>query len=66
MGMTNCWEFMKCGCEGQCPAHPGNGRDCWRVSNTLCWGEVQGSPEEKHDNCLFKCGFPEKIAKNEV
>ncbi len=66
MAQKNCWEFRNCGSKNKCPAYPNNGRDCWHVTNTLCWGEVQGNAEEKRDNCLFKCGFPEKVAKNEV
>jgi methyl-accepting chemotaxis protein len=62
----NCWQFMKCGNEQQCPAYPDNGRDCWHVTGTLCGGEVQGTAEEKRETCLFRCEFPEKVAKKEL
>jgi hypothetical protein len=66
MGEGNCWEFMNCTVKDQCPAHPAQGRDCWHVAQTLCWGEVQGTAEEKRETCLFKCGFPEKVARGDV
>lgn len=36
----DCWSFMDCpeDVRFQCPAYPGNGRDCWKMANTMCGG----------------------------
>jgi hypothetical protein len=61
----NCWEFMECGREeggekvealGTCPAYPDYGRQCARVSGTLCKGKVQGTFAMKLANCM-QCNF---------
>lgn len=61
----NCWEFMKCGREkegakahdlGVCPSFPDFGKNCARVSGTLCGGQVQGIFAIKLANCM-KCEF---------
>lgn len=61
----NCWEFKKCGREGNgikttelgvCPAFPTHGRHCARVAGTLCGGVVQGLFATKLANCL-KCDY---------
>ncbi|MFZ5592287.1 MAG: methyl-accepting chemotaxis protein, partial [Bacillota bacterium] len=52
--MNNCWENMHCPPERKenCPAFTGNqGLYCWRVTGTLCRGEVQGSMAEKMAAC---------------
>jgi hypothetical protein len=61
----NCWEFKKCGREaggakaaslGVCPAYPDHGKNCMRISGTLCGGQVQGTFAMKLGNCM-KCDF---------
>lgn len=52
----NCWEHMKCGKEGACPAYPDYGRICWSKSGTFCGGEIQLGFSEKKDNCK-RCRF---------
>jgi len=58
-----CWDYMDCpeDRKQKCPAYIENaGRRCWRVSGTLCHGEVQGSIVEKLATCL-KCDVYHKI-----
>jgi hypothetical protein len=61
----NCWEFKKCGREqgginskelGVCPAYPDFGKQCARVADTLCDGEVQGTFAINFITCL-ECGL---------
>jgi methyl-accepting chemotaxis protein len=47
----NCWDIMNCGSEKDCPAYPDNGKTCFSVAKTLCKGEVQGTYEQKIQNC---------------
>lgn len=36
----NCWEKMWCSAEvrGKCRAYPDHGKDCWKVTGTMCGG----------------------------
>ena len=61
----SCWEFMKCGREGNgtkasemgvCAAYPNHGYSCASVAGTLCGGKIQGSISQKIGNCR-KCAF---------
>ena len=61
----NCWEFMKCGREfggfkayklGVCQAYPDDGKQCAKVSGTLCGGAVQGTYAMKIFDCV-QCDF---------
>ncbi|MFH0824884.1 MAG: hypothetical protein V2B18_19190 [Pseudomonadota bacterium] len=61
MAELKCWEHMKCKNKELCPAHPDHGRDCWKIQGTLCRGERQGAPEDKYQDCLFKCAFLEGV-----
>lgn len=64
--MLRCWEFMRCGRQGNgakvaelgvCPAYErGAGQACWLVAGTFCKGTVQGTHAEKLKNCL-RCKF---------
>lgn len=59
----SCWDFLNCpeSRKEKCPAFTQNaGRRCWRLSGTLCGGEVQGSIVEKLATCL-KCEVYHKI-----
>ena len=62
MGLSNCWEIMKCerhvgGSKtqelGVCvAAREGLGHSCWAIAGTLCGGRVQGSVAKKENNCI--------------
>ena len=74
IGRTNCWEFMKCGRDGDgnetlginvCPACPKKGRVCWIVAGTFCFGEVQGTAAQKLGDCR-KCDFYKKVKAWEI
>ena len=64
MNKLNCWEFMKCGREGEgnmveqlgvCPAFPYNGQSCANVVGTFC-DLVQGIYAAKYTGCE-ECNF---------
>lgn len=61
----NCWEFKNCPSEThqQCPAYPGRGLDCWRVTGTKCeMGKFEKeSVTEKIMYCR-ECDFYKKYA----
>jgi hypothetical protein len=65
--IPNCWEIIECPpevCEA-CPAHPDNGRECWKLTGTKCAG---GSIEKmsltrKIMHCRNKCAFYKKHLK---
>ncbi len=57
MAGTPCWEYMKCGREAQCPAHPDHGFECWNVESTVCRGERQGNYDAKIGNCRKSCPY---------
>lgn len=61
MGNSQCWEFQGCSDKEQCPAFPDRGRECWKVSGTLCRGEKQGTPEQKYQDCVTLCKFMEGV-----
>ncbi|MEG6513677.1 methyl-accepting chemotaxis protein [Desulforamulus ruminis] len=55
----NCWEHLKCpeDRKNQCPAFiEKRGSECWKVSKTLCKGQLQGTMAQKIGNCR-KCDF---------
>lgn len=60
----NCWEFMGCSRvdndasseNNTCPAYPSFGKNCARVTGTLCTGQIHGSFAVKLGSCL-KCDF---------
>lgn len=54
--VRNCWEFMVCGKEQNCPAFPDFGRACFAVTGTRCKGKEQGSYALKISHCR-SCGF---------
>ncbi len=57
----DCWEFMKCGREKECPAYPHNGRMCYSVTATTCRGEVQGEYKVKAEKCRTSCEFYKRL-----
>ena len=57
MNTQNCWEFIKCGLEKECPAYPNNGRVCFSTTGTLCRGEIQGEYMDKIERCRAECEF---------
>jgi two-component system NtrC family sensor kinase len=64
-----CWEYMKCGRNGntsaKCPAHPEFGRICWVVAGTFCEGKAQGTFAQKYEDCR-KCEFYRKVRSKEI
>lgn len=64
--MANCWDYLKCPKERKavCPAFTkGQGNDCWKVPNTLCRGEVQGTVAQKIPFCR-DCNYFNQITVN--
>lgn len=61
-----CWEFLKCGREGVCPAYPDYGFDCYKVTGTECRGETQGSYEEKIAKCRATCAFYNDLLSGKI
>jgi len=57
MASVNCWEYVDCNREDQCPAYPNDGRVCFSVTGTICRGEVQGTYQEKIKKCRELCDF---------
>jgi len=57
MAGTSCWEYMKCGKEQDCPAHPDMGHSCWSVAGTLCRNERQGAYDQKIVACRELCKY---------
>jgi methyl-accepting chemotaxis protein len=63
----NCWEFQKCKEELKniCPAYPDKGKDCWKVTGTMCKGIQQGTKEKKIHQCnmcnYYKSGHAHKF-----
>ncbi|MCK5018081.1 MAG: hypothetical protein KAS32_13575 [Candidatus Peribacteraceae bacterium] len=54
----NCWEFLKCGVEETCPAHPSFGLDCWKVTGTKCdGGKVEKLDKAEKINHCQTCDF---------
>lgn len=54
----NCWEYLKCGKEKECPAYPDFGKTCFSVQGTLCQGKKQeGKYLEKVKQCRESCEF---------
>lgn len=60
--VQNCWEILNCGNEKDCPAYPDNGKTCFSVAKTLCKGEVQGTYEQKIQNCRECAVYTQLIA----
>lgn len=59
--LPNCWEVMDCGEDtySRCPAYPDLGKECWKVTGTLC---AQGrfkmaDLSEKILYCRNQCSF---------
>lgn len=61
MDDLNCWEFLGCGRETDCPAYPHHGRSCYAVTGTSCHGQVQGSYAEKIGMCSETCEFYKSV-----
>ena len=41
------------------------GRFCWKITATLCNGEVQGDFIQKVSNCVINCDFFKTVRKEE-
>jgi len=55
-----CWEYQNCSNQAMksCPAYPDNGKNCWKVTGTMCeGGRVRlASMEDKIRHCQM-CEF---------
>lgn len=49
----NCWEHRSCPTDRRdsCPAYPGRGTECWKVTGTMCGGVEQGDMTAKITKC---------------
>ncbi|MEW6350078.1 MAG: two-CW domain-containing protein [Thermodesulfobacteriota bacterium] len=66
MKPTRCWEYMKCGREKECPAHPDHGFDCWTVEGTVCRGQRQGVYDKKIGGCRAACRYYEGVMNGSI
>lgn len=63
----DCWEFQKCkeDLKKKCPAYPLHGKDCWRVTGTMCKGILQKDVATKIHQCracnFYNSGNAEKL-----
>lgn len=68
MNHINCWQFIKCGREEDCPAPnferangfidgENAGRSCVYIENTICKNENNLSLSEKFRSLCSKCDF---------
>lgn len=57
----NCWEYVNCGKEKECPAYPDNGKMCYSVAATLCRGEIQGAYKDKAQACRTICEYYKRL-----
>ena len=65
--LPNCWEVMDCGedtCR-RCPAYPDMGRECWKVTGTLCsQGKLKKADlGEKLLHCRNNCIYYKEYIK---
>jgi chemotaxis protein histidine kinase CheA len=72
----NCWEYMKCGKEKECPAgihdafegmNSGNrgGRICWVITGTMCGNSTQGNCHQKFNELCKDCEFRLLVKRQE-
>lgn len=65
METQNCWEYMQCSRRDVCPAFPQYGRACFAVTGTWCQSKLQGSYEEKIEQCRQSCDWYKSLMGNE-
>jgi hypothetical protein len=56
----DCWEVKQCNEKTymNCPAYPDNGKDCWKVTGTLCdGGRIQKSSKQEKIAFCSTCDF---------
>jgi len=60
----NCWDFKKCGeVRGNCPAYPGYGLDCWKVTGTMCdGGKIEKASKKEKIAFCQSCDFYQTYA----
>ncbi len=66
MADTQCWDFTDCTNKETCPAYPDKGRVCGEVAGTLCRNGIQGTAEEKRQDCMSLCKFLEGVMGGKV
>jgi hypothetical protein len=57
MAVVRCWEFMKCGREQNCPAHPHSGHECWTMAGTACRGRNEPAGMGEVNGFTRQCPF---------
>ena len=59
-----CWEFLNCYEVNNCPYYQAylQGKNCWDVPNTTCFGETQDTPKKKQSTCC-KCEYYNFVSK---
>ncbi len=66
-GFPNCWEVMECekGVCMTCPAYPDHGKECWKVTGTLCdHGRLRKTDlSEKIIHCRSNCEYYRQYIK---
>lgn len=56
----DCWAFKKCATvvRDSCPAHPENGKRCWKVTGTKCdSGRIEKATRLEKITFCNKCDF---------
>lgn len=51
MVKQDCWDYTKCGKKKKCPAYPYFGRQCVRITGTLCDEKKHGTMMQKIRAC---------------
>jgi len=49
--LSHCWEVENCD-KSDCPAYKSTNLECWTLNRTICRNSIQGSFEEKIEECV--------------
>jgi len=49
--LSHCWEVEDC-MQSDCPAYKSTNLECWTLNHTICRNSIQGSFEEKIQECV--------------
>jgi len=64
-GKLNCWEFMHCGREDECPVFEQKaGRKCWQVHFTFCNKETRNKSVADKMAVCRECAFYRYVKAN--
>jgi hypothetical protein len=67
--LPNCWEVINCSYDvrSKCPAQPDMGRECWKVTGTLCMcSSHEGDKRSLSDKivvCRNECAYYQSYIK---